>query len=296
MIYTRKILLALGLITLLNIITTGATSENQEIKVMSFNVRYGTADDGPDHWDKRKDLLFETIKQFSPDVLGLQEALRSQIDQIKQAMPGYTEIGEGRDGGTKGEYSVILYTKNRFRVEDSGTFWLSDTPEVVSKHWGNAFIRICTWGRFIETESQQAFYVFNTHLDNESQPSREKSVRLIARRIHTRAHPDPVILTGDFNAAEDNPAIRYLKGTETDGDTVPVSLRDTFRVLHPDEEQVGTFNGFKGTATGGKIDYIFVTPQLRVLTAAIVRRNRDGHYPSDHFPVTARLRFEDTLK
>jgi len=263
---------------------------------MTFNIRYGTADDGPDHWEKRKDLLFETIKQYGPDVIGMQEALRFQLDQIERAIGGYVEIGNGREGGTKGEYSAILYAKDRFRVESSGTFWLSSTPEKVSNDWGNANIRICTWGRLVETASQQAFYLFNTHLDHVSQPSREKGVRLIARRIHSRAHTDPFVLTGDFNAGEDNPAIQYLKGTDTKEEVVPIPLVDTFRVLHPDETNVGTFHGFKGTITGPKIDFIFTPSNTRVVDAAILHTNRDGRYPSDHFPVTARLRFEEGPK
>jgi endonuclease/exonuclease/phosphatase family metal-dependent hydrolase len=276
--------------------TDGATAGSLEVRIMTFNIRYGTADDGPDHWDKRKDLLFETIRQYAPDVIGVQEALRFQLDEIGQAIGGYAEIGLGREGGTKGEYSAILYAKDRFHVEASGTFWLSSTPEKVSNDWGNANIRICTWGRLVETASQQAFYLFNTHLDHVSQPSREKGVRLIACRIQARAHAEPFVLTGDFNAGEDNPAIQYLKGTDTKEEVVPIPLKDTFRVLHPDEANVGTFHGFKGTATGPKIDFIFTSSKTQVVDAAILHTNRDGHYPSDHFPVTARLRFEEGPK
>lgn len=259
---------------------------------MTFNIRYGTADDGPDHWDRRRDLLFETIRKSGADVIGLQEALRFQLDQIEQVVPGYAEVGEGREGGTKGEYAAILYAKDRFRADTSGTFWLSSTPERVSNDWGNANIRVCTWGRFIETKTGQAFYVFNTHLDHVSQSSREKAVRLIAQRIQALAPADPFVLTGDFNAGEDNPAIRYLKGTDLGDGVVPVPLTDTFRVLHPDEAEVRTAHGFKGTTRGSKIDYIFTPSGVRVLDAAILHTNRDGRYPSDHFPVTARLLFE----
>jgi len=277
-------------------ITDGAIAGPLEIRVMTFNIRYGNADDGPDHWDKRRDLLFETIRQYGPDVIGIQEALRFQLDQIEQAIPGYAEIGEGREGGTKGEYSAILYAKDRFYVDASGTFWLSSTPEKVSNDWGNANIRICTWGRLVDTTSRQGFYLFNTHLDHVSQPSREKGVRLIARRIQARAYTDPFVLTGDFNAGEDNPAIQYLKGTDTKEGVVPIPLIDTFRVLHPDEAEVRTAHGFKGTTTGPKIDFIFTPSYTRVVDAAILHTNRDGRYPSDHFPVTARLRFEEGTK
>nr|MBP8304790.1 endonuclease/exonuclease/phosphatase family protein [Phycisphaerae bacterium] len=117
-------------------ISDRAAAEPLEVRVMTFNIRYGTADDGPDHWAQRKDLLFEVIRQAGADVIGLQEALRFQLDQIEQAVPGYAEIGEAREGGTEGEYSAILYARERFRADASGTFWLSSTPERVSNDWG----------------------------------------------------------------------------------------------------------------------------------------------------------------
>ncbi len=213
------------------------------------------------------------------------------LDQIEQAVPGYAEIGEAREGGTEGEYSAILYARERFRADASGTFWLSSTPERVSNDWGNANIRVCTWGRFADTKTGQAFYLFNTHLDHVSQPSRDKGVRLIVRRIQARAHPDPFVLTGDLNAGEDNPAIRYLKGVETNEGVAPITLIDTFRLLHPDAAHVGTFHSFKGTTAGPKIDFILTPASTHVLEATILHTNRDGRYPSDHFPVTARLGF-----
>ena len=269
--------------------TTAA--EQLELDVMSFNIRYGSAVDGENHWRLRKEKVFDVIRKDSPDIIGLQEALRWQIDEIKENVPGYGEVGVGRnDGKTKGEYSAILYRAERFDVASSGTFWLSDTPEIIaSKHWGNGITRICTWGRFIDKKSASAFYLYNAHLDHQSQPSREKSVRLIAAVIKKRAKPDPFILTGDFNAGEQNPAIEYLT-TKGKGDKFsPITMVDAFRVLHPEEKEVGTFNGFFGARDGEKIDFIFVQASTAVLRAAIVRTEQNGHYPSDHFPVTARL-------
>jgi endonuclease/exonuclease/phosphatase family metal-dependent hydrolase len=262
---------------------------------MSFNVRYGRARDGANAWPNRREIVFETIRDRAPDVVGLQEALRFQMDEIRSGVPGYGEVGVGRDGGTKGEYSGVLYREARFDVAESGTFWLSDTPEVPSRHWGNDCIRICTWARLVEkAPGGRGFYLFNTHLDHRSQPSREKGARLIARRIASRARPDPVVLTGDLNAGERNPAVLYLlgrTGPDRPADATPVPLVDTFRVLHPKQKNVGTFNGFRGAAAGAKIDYVLVQPGTEVLEAEIVRASRDGRYPSDHFPVTARVRW-----
>jgi endonuclease/exonuclease/phosphatase family metal-dependent hydrolase len=269
-----------------------------ELRVMSFNIRYGTAPDGEDHWDKRHDLVFEVIRTHRPDVVGLQEALRFQLDAIREALPIYDEIGVGRDNGQdKGEYNTILYRKDRLKVLESGNFWYSDTPSVPgSKHWGNNLPRICTWAHLeLRDASQKRFYFFNTHLDHQSQPSRERSARLLAERIAGRKTADPVVVTGDFNSGEDNPAIRYLVSREGSGRTGAqndhqLTLIDTFRRLHPDVKEAGTFNGFKGKRTGDKIDYIMVTPEVRVLRAEIVRDNRNGRYPSDHFPLTATIK------
>lgn len=272
--------------------TAGGKSE---LHVMSFNIRYGTANDGPDHWEKRKEQVFELIGRSDCDLIGLQEALRFQIDEIRAAVPVYGEIGVGRDDGrTKGEYSGILYRTDRLIVAEAGTFWLSDTPEVPgSMTWGNRITRICTWARFIHKPSGKAFYHFNTHFDHQSQPSREKAAILVAQRIRDRQHADPVVFTGDFNAGESNPAVRYLLGDlDLDGKT-PVPFVDSFRLLHPDATDVGTFNAFKGTRTGDKIDYIFVQPGTKVLEARILYDNDNGRYPSDHFPITARLVLPD---
>ncbi|MBN2269351.1 MAG: endonuclease/exonuclease/phosphatase family protein [Sedimentisphaerales bacterium] len=270
-----------------------------EVSVMTFNIRYGTANDGANRWENRRELVSDVIRKYEPDVIGLQEALGFQIDEICKALPQYARLGVGRDDGkTKGEYSAILYRSDKFQVEQGGTFWLSDTPEVPgSITWGNACTRICTWARFVEKKTGRAFYHYNLHLDHVSQPSREKSMLLLVERIGKRRHANPFVVTGDFNADEKNPAILFLKGKtslankEGDKSENPIPMVDTFRVRHPDAKDVGTFNDFKGTNTGGKIDYILTTTDVHVLDAQILHDNVDGRYPSDHFPVTARLRF-----
>ena len=269
-----------------------------DVRVMSFNIRYGSASDGENQWKNRREMVFEVIRDQHSDVVGLQEALRFQIDEIRKAVPAYGEIGVAReDGRIDGEYSAILYRTDRFGIAEAGTFWLSDTPDVAgSNHWGNACVRICTWARLIENKSGKAFYVFNTHLDHRSQPSREKSAVLLAQRIRSRNHKDPVVLTGDFNAGENNPVIMYLKGeTAVEGPDgrkakIDVPMVDTFRVLNPNAEDVRTGHAFKGTRRGHKIDYVLTPPGAEVLEALILYDNVDGRYPSDHYPVLARLR------
>lgn len=270
-----------------------------ELEIMSFNIRYGTANDGANRWELRRNLVLDLIRESDADLIGLQEALRFQIDEIRQALPVYGEIGVGRDDGlTAGEYSVILFKTSRFEVDTSGTFWFSETPEVSgSTDWGNDITRICTWARFIETASGRANYLFNVHLDHRSQPSREKSVQLLAKQISERKFSDPVFVTGDFNAGEDNPAIVYFKGKQplTDSTGIefqnPVPFVDTFRQLHPNATEVGTFNGFEGRQTGDKIDFVFAPENIEILEAEINRRQPNGRCPSDHFPVSAKVRF-----
>jgi endonuclease/exonuclease/phosphatase family metal-dependent hydrolase len=261
----------------------------EPLRVVSFNIRYGTAKDGDNEWSKRRQMLFEVTRELDADILGLQEALAFQIDEIEAAVQDYAAIGVGRDDAARaGEYTAILFRKSRLRVADAGTFWFSDTPEVpASRSWGNRITRICTWARFVDRDGR-GFYVFNLHLDHESQPSRERSVALLARRIAARAFPaEPVIVTGDFNAGERNPAITTL----VERPDASSRLVDTFRVLYPAATDVGTFTGFTfGNTAGEKIDYVLVQPGTEVLSAEIVRTSRENRYPSDHFPVAATVR------
>jgi endonuclease/exonuclease/phosphatase family metal-dependent hydrolase len=274
-----------------------AVKEDLEIRAMTFNIRYGTADDGRNRWENRRDAVFDVLRENQPDLIGLQEALRFQIDQIRRALTEYGELGVGRDDGkTQGEYCAILYRLTRFNVDESWTFWFSDTPKVPgSNQWGNACVRICTWARLLDKKSGGGLYIYNLHLDHVSQQGREKSVILLTKRIAERKHKDPFVVTGDFNAGQNNPAVMYLKGKAVFDDgrggklTNPVLMVDTFRVLHPDATEVGTFHEFKGGTTGEKIDYIFAPPGVVVVESQIIRTQYNGRWPSDHFPVTARL-------
>lgn len=274
-------LLTLILACLASIGSTPHTGEpDNSLTVMSFNIRYGTAKDGDNSWPNRDHLVMRVFRDRDAQIIGVQEALAFQIDEITTEFPHYAVIGVGReDGRTKGEYAAILYDTRRFTVDTSGTFWLSDTPEVVaSTSWGNSITRICTWARLIDRGSGQTLYVYNAHYDHRSQESREKSSQLILDRIASRAHDDPVVLMGDFNAGESNLAIISINDSD---------LIHAYRALHPDETAVGTFNGFDGTSDGEMIDHIFVSPGLKTIAADIDRTNDNAQYPSDHFPVWA---------
>ena len=252
-----------------------------ELKVMTFNIRYGTANDGENRWEYRKNSAAEIIKNINPDLLGLQEPLQFQIDEFLKQLPNYSYVGVGRDDGkTAGEYSCIFYLKDRFTVDSSGTFWFSETPDVIaSKSWGNNITRICTWALFRDKISSKTFYMFNVHLDHESQSSRIKSSELLERKINQKSLP--IILSGDFNCGDDNAAIKTILET---------GLIDSYRRLHEKKLNEGTFNSFKGETNGDKIDFIFITKDFKVNKAEIVRTNYNGKYPSDHFPVTSILK------
>ncbi len=273
------------LCSLIGLVLTEAREPEPAWTVMTFNIRYGTADDGDDRWANREELVYGVIRDRDADIVGLQEALDFQIDAITDKVPGYGVIGVGRDdGATRGEFAAILFKLDRFFVDRSGTFWLSDTPDVVgSTSWGNEITRICTWARLIDRASGEAIMVYNTHFDHRSQQSRLASATLIGQRIKTE-RDERVVLMGDFNAGENNQAMLYL--TAHRGGP---RLVDTFRAAHPDATGVGTFNGFRGDSDGDKIDHVFVNDGFRTLDAGIDRTSEDGRFPSDHFPVWARI-------
>jgi endonuclease/exonuclease/phosphatase family metal-dependent hydrolase len=265
-------------------------TEGDNIKVMTFNIRYGTAADGPNQWEYRRERVFDLIARHGADVVGLQEALDFQVEQIHNALKGYALVTAGRDDGKMaGEHCSILYRTERFKLADSGTFWFSNSPWVSgSKHWGNQIPRICTWARLVERDTDRALFVYNLHLDHQSQTSRFKSAELLARVVSQREPKDPVIVMGDFNMGLDNPAMLYLR--RLGYPNAPVELLDSWRLLYPDKPEIRTFHGFEGGTEGIKIDHILIERTTKVLDAQIDRwSDEQGRYPSDHYPVTAVL-------
>jgi endonuclease/exonuclease/phosphatase family metal-dependent hydrolase len=262
-----------------------------DIKTMTFNIRYANPADGANVWANRRDLVYRVIRAENADTAGLQEALITQLQDIDAGLPEFHRIGVGRDDGvTAGEFSAILYRASKFDVPESGTFWFSDTPDVAgSSSWGNASIRICTWGRFVDKTTGRAFYQFNVHLDNVSQPANQKSVQLLMKRASERkVQTDPFFVTGDFNTGESQPAVRYMTGAAMlAGMSNPIPLVDSFRQLDPNATGVGTFHNFMGGTSGDKIDFIFMGPGEKPVSAEIIRTMENGHYPSDHYPVSA---------
>ncbi|MBT5874382.1 MAG: endonuclease/exonuclease/phosphatase family protein [Candidatus Latescibacteria bacterium] len=255
------------------------------IQIMTFNIRYGDAQDGENVWTNRRELVADVIRSYGPTVVGLQEALRYQMDFLTEGLPDYGVVGVGRDDGIRsGEHACIMYHRGRVSCLADGNFWFSDTPDLPgSKSWGNTLPRICTWARFSDLALNRCFYVFNVHWDHASQTAREKSGVLLLDQIKGRCHHDePVVVTGDFNVESDNPAFMRLTTDE-------IGLRDVLRTAYRQEGAGGTFHEFSGTEDGGRIDAILVSPHWRIHGAHIDHLNEDGRYPSDHFPVTAEI-------
>lgn len=266
------------------------------LNVMSFNIRRGTRKDGRNHWIYRRRLVQEILNAHRPDVLGLQEALDFQMAEVSAMLPGYEKVGLGNLGGSKGLHNAIFYDAGRFQLSEEETFWLSDAPETPgSRGWGNLIPRICTWVRLIEKTTRQAFYFYNTHLDHLSLRARKKSVIFLTQHIHRRPYPDPIVLTGDFNAGEGSMPIRYLKGDVPlklrlqDAVYNPLPLLDTFRVQHPQKRNAVTYHGYHRHLFRWKLDYIFVSSSARVIGAEIIQHRWENCFPSDHFPLFARI-------
>jgi endonuclease/exonuclease/phosphatase family metal-dependent hydrolase len=271
-----------------------------ELRLMSFNVRYeNSGDPGSRSWRQRIIGAVRMIRDEAPDVIGVQEALHGQAADLWASLPDYEFFGVGRDdGGRNGEYSGIFFRRDRFKPDfsDSGTFWLSDTPEKPgSRTWGNEIPRVASWIRLVDRSTQRGFYVFNTHWDHRHQGSREHAALLLARRIDARRNPAlPVLLLGDFNAVESNPAVNYFSGKRVSllgrEECWNNPLTDTFQSLHSAEKARTTLHFWNGTRAGSlKVDHILVSRTAKVLSAEI--RDRDQPMVSDHFPVTARVEF-----
>jgi endonuclease/exonuclease/phosphatase family metal-dependent hydrolase len=267
-----------------------AGAEPVPVRVMSFNIRYGTASDGENHWNLRKEFLVETIQAFRPDLLGTQETLGFQRDFLATQLPGYAVWAAGRDDGREaGEMMALYYRSDRFERLDAGHFWLSTTPDVAgSKSWDSSLPRMVSWVRLRDRSGGQPALTFlNTHFDHRGPEARLESARLLRRKAAELADGGPLIVTGDFNSGEGSPPYQALFAA---GDP-PDLLVDCFRQAHPERSGAeGTFSGFRADSTGGaRIDWIGVSRHWRVLEAGIDRTARDGRTPSDHFPVTAVL-------
>jgi len=253
------------------------------MRLMTFNLRFATSADGPNEWEFRKDLVVEVIGRHLPDLLGTQEGTVPQLNYLEERLIGYLPLTAHRRVDPTCQYPTIFYRGDRFEVEESNEFWLSETPQAHrSLSWGSAFPRMVTYGRFREWGRATSFYFINTHLDHVSAAARREGARMIREFFFPLKLP--MIMAGDFNEPPDDPV--YGEFIHTDS-----PFQDTWRQAHPAGQEAATQHGFDGRPRGSRIDWILTTPPFWVRRAAIVTDNREGRYPSDHFPYEAEVEY-----
>lgn len=255
------------------------TVDAQNIKLMSFNVRMGIADDGENNWELRKEAAAKMLAMEAPDCFGVQEAYDFQRDYFLEKMPSYKAVGKGRnDGSDSGEHMCIFYDTDKLTLVRNDDFWLSETPDVPSKGWDAKYPRIATWVLLQHNKSGKRFFVVNTHLDHKGVLARKNSVILIKDKIESM-NPDslPMVLMGDFNLEENDDAIIYFN-----------SLMNNARLTARSTDHKDSFNAWGNTDDGKIIDYIYYTGfskcvKFKTITGKWMGRN----LLSDHNPIVA---------
>ena len=299
---TTYSLLATSAILVALTITAGTPSAmaDEPIQVMSFNIRFdaGEPSDDPNAWvstngDHRRDKALTVIRDYGPDILGVQEAMHNQVIDLRDALPDHDFYGIGRDDGvTQGEYSGVFFRRDRFTKKSEGTFWLSETPDVAgSKYPDTCCARIASWVVLEDTQTggRPEYFVMNTHWehDDHGKPARAYSSGLIREQLGVFSGGRQVILMGDLNAQEDDAEIATLLGRD---DPAGLQLTDSYRAVLPTRDpDERTYHAFNGGAEGSRIDYVLYTDTFKAIDASIVRTDFEGKYPSDHYPVTATL-------
>lgn len=256
-------------------------SQGQSITVMTYNIRLDTPVDSVNQWPKRMHKVFALIRKYDPDILGVQEAIHHQLMDLLKNLPEYDYIGVGRDDGkTNGEYSAILYKKDRFAILQQSTFWLSQTPDVPgSKNWDAAITRVASWGKLKDNKTKTTFLVINTHFDHIGKEARRKSAELLKQKALELGQNIPLIITGDLNCTREEPPYAAMM------DPKGIALIDPVPGTPP-----GTFCSFKvNSITCRAIDYIFHSPNWMATGYTVIQDNDGKYYPSDHLPVLTTL-------
>lgn len=261
------------------------------VRVMTFNIRYNEPKDGANTWVNRKAKVADVIRFHKAELIGVQEALIGQLRDLEKSLPDFAWCGAGRtDGKNDGEFSAILYRKSRFRLIETKTFWLSETPEKIgSKGWDANLPRIVTWAKFLDKRTKKTFFHFNTHFDHIGKTARTESSRLLVAKTREIAGKFPFVVTGDFNAEESTDVYKILTGKIVNGGYKLLDARYASRNAH--FGGTSTFSGFKELEAGRKIDYVFVKKGVEVYEHGVLSDRWDGLWASDHLPVLAEIAF-----
>lgn len=265
-----------------------ASADDAETRLMTFNIRLDLESDGANAWPHRRHAVSALIRFYEPDILGMQEVRVHQRDQLKDDLPDYAFVGVGRDDGREGgEFSSLAYRRDRFRLRESGNFWLSQTPDTPGLGWDAAYIRIVTWARLRDRETDRRILVLNTHWDNEGLVARLESARMIRAWVQQhRRFCEQVVVMGDFNAPPDEASYQALIAP---GEGALVDSADLARIRFGPP---GTFNGFDILhAEPAPIDHILISERATVSRSGVITQQNAGRLPSDHYPVMADVSF-----
>lgn len=272
------------------------TNGNQELKVMSFNIRYDNPGDSLDNWKFRAGRVADAILFYNADVVGTQEVLSNQLADLKSRISErYGMVGVGReDGKEQGEYAALWYKKDRFQLCDSGNFWLSQTPEVAgSMGWDGACVRIASWAVLRDKESGKELLALNTHLDHVGQVARREGITLILDRVRNLRADRPVVVTGDFNSTPESDVIAHITG-----DSIPGHLTNTRTASPLVYGPSWSYHEFGRLPLEERvlIDYIFIGGPLTVNSYGVLAETNDGKWLSDHCPVLATMTWDTTAE
>jgi len=269
--------------------TDPAKSDAGVIDVMSVNLRW-PVDPPPNSWGLRRERIAELLREETPDVIGLQESRSEYVDDLLERLPDYAAYPTLGD-----RKNAILYRLDRFALDRETSDAENARVDAPEESWGEGSVRLPRCARLVAIGTKRGLYVYNNHFDHRSLPSRKWSVDVLVDRIRTRRIDDPVVLTGDFNTSPEEVTMAFLRGEAPLGEgesaiANPIPFVDTFGLLHPTEKEAGTYHGFRGERVGRRVDYVFAGPDIRVLTARILRDDSRGGHLSDHYPVTAAIR------